>query len=137
MADVVEQGGERDGDQVGRINAVEFPTFVHDGQRPAGQVIGPQGVFEPAVGGAGVDQEGMAQLANVAEPLDGGGVEHGQGRAVQSNVVPQRVADDFELALPYAAHALGPAAVTSAGTWSAKALKFSRNIEASLAAWAS
>ena len=40
------------------------------------------GLLEAAVGGAGVDQEGVADLADVAEPLDRGGIEGKEGGPV-------------------------------------------------------
>ncbi len=53
-------------------------------------------VLEAAVRGAGVHEEGVAELADVTEPLDGGRVDHREGVGVESDVVPQRVADDLE-----------------------------------------
>jgi hypothetical protein len=60
-------------------------------------VIGAECVLETSMGGAGIYQEGMTDLTNVAKPLDGGRVEREQGRVVDPDVVPERIADDFGL----------------------------------------
>ena len=73
----------------------------------------------------------MAELANVAEPLNGRRIEHLQRRPVQPDVVPQRVADDLEPG------SQGPAAATALSTWAAYCVKLSRNILASFFACAS
>jgi hypothetical protein len=56
---------------------------------------GPEGVLEAAVGGSGVNQEGVPDLADIAEALNRGGIERKQRGAINPNVVPERVADDF------------------------------------------
>jgi hypothetical protein len=59
-------------------------------------VVGAERVLEAGVGGAGIDEEGVAELPNIAEPLDGGRVQDLQRRSVQPDVVPQRVANDLK-----------------------------------------
>ena len=46
--------------------------------------------------GAGIDEERVPQLTDVTQPLDGGGVDHGQRFGIEPDVVPERVADDLE-----------------------------------------
>jgi hypothetical protein len=58
-------------------------------------VIGAECVLETSMGGAGVHEEGMTNLTNVAKALDGGRIESKQGRVVDPDVVPERIADDF------------------------------------------
>jgi len=53
-------------------------------------------VLEAAVRGAGIDEERVPQLAYVAQPLDGGGVDHGKRFGIEPDVIPERVADDLE-----------------------------------------
>ena len=96
MPDVVQQGGEAGGQAVVLARRVEFAPLGEGGQGGLGQVIGAEGVLEAGVGGAGIDQEGVAQLSDVPEALQGGRVEHAQRRPVEADVVPERVADDLE-----------------------------------------
>jgi hypothetical protein len=58
-------------------------------------VIRAECVLETSMGGAGVYEEGMTDLTNVAKALDCGRVESKQGRVIDPNVVPERIADDF------------------------------------------
>ena len=52
-------------------------------------------MFESGVGSAGVDQEGMAELSDVAQPLHRRRVEDVQRGGVDPDVVPEGVADDL------------------------------------------
>ena len=45
------------------------PRSSSDGERQAGEVVGAERVLEAGVGGAGIDQEGVAELADVAQAL--------------------------------------------------------------------
>jgi hypothetical protein len=58
-------------------------------------VISAERVLEATVGGAGVDQECVTDLADVAEALNGGSVECQKRGTVDTNVVPQGIADYF------------------------------------------
>src|SRR5204863_8907645 len=96
-----------------------------------GEVVWAQRVLEAAVSGARIDEEGMAQLAHVAEALHGGRVDNRDGLGVEPDVVPERVANDLE------ARQRGPASRTAACIWSWNCSKFCLNNWASFAAWAS
>ncbi len=61
VPDVVEQGGEAGGGTVFLGHGVEFAPLREAGQRAPGQVVGAEGVLEAGMGGAGIDQEGVAQ----------------------------------------------------------------------------
>jgi hypothetical protein len=63
---------------------------------PPGQVVRAQTVLESAVGGARIDEKRVPQLADVPEALDRRRVDHRQGVRLEADVVPERVADDFE-----------------------------------------
>ena len=113
-----------------------------------GQVVGAERVLEPGVGGAGIDEKGVAQLADVAKALDRGCVERGQRHSIERDVVPERVADDLVVASHVELRAArlarnscrlscGPAAITAASTPLANASKFFLNISASFFACAS
>src|SRR5439155_8216010 len=52
--------------------------------------------LEAAMGGSGIEEERVTQLADVTQPVDGGGVDHGQRFGIETDVVPERVADDLE-----------------------------------------
>src|SRR2546422_3934429 len=131
VADVVQQRGQLEPHAIcGREPRV--PRVLELGEHAPGEMIGPQGVLEAAVGGARIDEEGMAQLAHVAEALHGGRVDYRDGLGVEPDVVPERVANDLE-----ARQRDGPASRTAACTWSWNCSKFCRNSWASFAAWAS
>ena len=117
MTDVVEQGRKSYALRVVRLDA--RAALFELGEGAAGQVVRAQGVLEAGVCGAGVHQKGVSQLPHVAKPLDRGGIHHGERLAVQMDVVPERVADDLELA-----HGRGPASRTAGWTRSANCRKF-------------
>ena len=95
VADVVQQRRHPYREALLRAGGSELAQLLQRREGPPGQVIGAERVLEAAVGGAGVDQEGVPDLADVAEALNGGGVEREQRGAVDPDVVPERVADDF------------------------------------------
>ena len=92
-------------------------------------MVGAEGVLESGVGRTGIDQEGVADLPDVAEPLDGGGVQGEQRRPIEPDVVPQWISNDLDVgvrrlspfrsapATPTLGHKVGPAAATASGTW--------------------
>ena len=51
-------------------------------------MIGAEGVLEPAVGSSGIDQEGVPDLTDVAEALNGRCVECKECRFINPDVVP-------------------------------------------------
>ena len=83
--------------QSARRHALELAALLQARERAPGQVVGAEGVLEPGVGGAGIDEEGVADLAHVAEPLHRRRVQREQRRAVEADVVPEGIADDFEV----------------------------------------
>ena len=60
-------------------------------------MVGAEGVLEPGVGGAGIDEEGVADLAHVPQPLHRRRVQREERGAVEADVVPEGIADDFEV----------------------------------------
>ena len=89
VADVVQQGGEPDGEAVLSATRRQLAPLLEGGERPAGQVVGAEGVLEAGVGGAGIDEEGVAELADVAEALDGRGVERERAPARSRRMLSQ------------------------------------------------
>src|SRR5712692_8844428 len=81
VSDVVEQGGEVD---------------VQLGSGTPGQMIRTQRVLEARVGSPRIDEKCVAELADVAEPLEGWRIDHRQSLGLEADVVPDRVADDLE-----------------------------------------
>jgi hypothetical protein len=70
-------------------------VLLEQGQRSARKVIGSQGVLEPGVSRARVDQEGESQLADVPEALKGRRIDQLEAERIEPNVVPEWVANDF------------------------------------------
>ncbi len=130
MADVVEQRGvtrPRAGQRTGTWSS--SPRASSAWRALPGQVIGAEGVFEAGVGGAWIDQKGVAQLADVPESLHRERIEQSQRGVVERDIVPERIADDLEASWAVAQTA-GPAAATFWSTSVTKSAKFLRNISA-------
>ena len=51
-------------------------------------MVGAEGVLESGVGSSGIDQEGVPDLTDVAEALNGGCVECKERRFIDADVVP-------------------------------------------------
>ena len=62
---------------------------------PARQMISAQSVLEPSVGGAGIDEERVTELADVSQSLYGRCVENRERLGLEADVVPERVANDL------------------------------------------
>ena len=142
VPDVVEQGRQLEAAQLGRRRGRAPRRLLELRQRPARQMVGAERVLEPRVRGAGVDEERVSQLAHVPQPLHRGRVHHGECLGVEPDVVPQRVADDLELAhratgIGRGGGGGGPASRTAGGTRAANGSKFRRNASATRAAAAS
>ncbi len=97
MADVVQQRREPHGQPVLLGDAGQLAALLQRRERFPGQVVGAERVLEAGMGGARVDEEGVAELADVTEALDRRCVERRDGGAVEPDVVPERIADDFEV----------------------------------------
>src|SRR6185503_21000680 len=69
-----------------------LPELRDDAAR---QMIGAQGVLEAGMGGAGVNEKGVAELAHVAQSLYGRCVEERERLWLEADVVPERVANDL------------------------------------------
>ena len=98
MADVVQQRREPQRHAVALADLGELAPLLERRERQPREVVGAQRVLEAGVGGAGIDEEGVAELADVAQALHRRGVEHGQRRLVEADVVPEGIADDLEIA---------------------------------------
>ncbi len=93
VSDVVQQRGEPHGQPFALADAGELAALLERGQRTARQVVGAERMLEPGMGGAGVDQESMAELPHIAEALERRRVDRGHGGGFQSDVVPERIAN--------------------------------------------
>ena len=110
VPDVVQQRGELQLDAVRGVEPDVARVFQLR-QRATREMVCTERVLEAAMGGAGIDEERVPQLAHVAQPLEGGGVHHGQRFGIEPDVVPQRVANDLE-----PRQCVGPAFPTAACT---------------------
>ena len=97
VADVVQQGREADRQAVVVGDEVELAPLLQARQRASREVVGAERVLEPGVGRAGIDQEGVTDLADVSESLHRSGVQREQRRPVEPDVVPEGVADDLDV----------------------------------------
>ena len=97
MPDVVQQRREADRQAFLLAHAGKLVPFLERSQCPTRQVIGAERVLETGVGGAGIDQEGVPQLAHVPEPLHRGRIDDRECSGVKADVVPERVANDLEV----------------------------------------
>src|SRR3989442_1204545 len=95
VPDVVQQRGQLQAHAVRGIEP-EVARGFELRQRAAREVVRAERVLEAAMRGAGIDEERVPQLTDVTQPLDGGGVDHGQRFGIEPDVVPERVADDLE-----------------------------------------
>src|SRR3984893_17461460 len=99
-----------------------------------------EGMLESRVGGTGVDEIGPTELTYVSEPLKDFGVDERERQLVDTNVVPDGVAQDLEAHGPSLApgwrQPFGPAFFVAASTFPIFS-KFSRNMRASFFACAS
>jgi hypothetical protein len=58
-------------------------------------MIGAQSVFEASMGGAGIDEKSVTELADVSQALYGRCVENRERLGLEADVVPERVANDL------------------------------------------
>jgi hypothetical protein len=58
-------------------------------------MVGPERVLEARVSRSGIDEKTVTNLADVAQTLNGGGVECEERGSVEPDVVPEWVADNF------------------------------------------
>ena len=79
-------------------------------------MIRAQGVLKPGVSGAGINQKCVAELTNITKALEGLGIEHRQRLAIDLDVIPDGVPDDFERSGPGVIQDPGPAERTSSET---------------------
>ena len=56
-------------------------------------MIRTQRMLEARVGSPGIDEKCVAELADVAEPLEGWRIDHRQSLGLEADVVPERVAN--------------------------------------------
>jgi hypothetical protein len=139
VSDIVKERGRSDDRLLVLVD--RMLGFAQQCQRPAREVVRPKGVLESGVGGAGINEVRPAELADVPEALKDIGVEKGERQLVDSNVVPDGVAQDLEThglapSRRAARQPFGPAfwiAVSTSPNFS----KFLRNISASFLACAS
>ena len=65
-------------------------------ERAPGEVVRAERVLEARMRGAGIDEKREAELANVAQPLERRRIDQLEGERIEPDVVPERVADDFD-----------------------------------------
>lgn len=140
VSDVVEQRRRPDYRLVDFSDRRRVFGFAKERQRATREVVGAECVLESRVGRAGVDEVSPTELANVSEPLKDFGVDERERQLVDTNVVPDRVAQNLEANRPSLAsdwrQPFGPAFFVAASTLPTLS-KFSLNMPASFFACAS
>ena len=96
VADVVEQRGDADEHAFVAAERREVLVLLEQRQRAPREVVRSERVLEPRVCRAGVDEEREPELADVAQPLEGRRVDQLEAERIEPDVVPERVADDFD-----------------------------------------
>ena len=95
VADVVEQGG---GDEDAHVLFAQHEGRVRveeTGQKLLGQVIDAQRVLKARVARAWIHQMHVAELGDVAQALEGSGIDEGEDGSGEVDIAPDRVADDL------------------------------------------
>ena len=95
MPDVVQQRSHSHGQAVFRRDNSQLSQLLQAGEGSSGEMIGAERVLEAGVRGTGVYQEAVPHLPYVPEPLNRRSIERQQLSPVQTDVVPERIADDF------------------------------------------
>jgi hypothetical protein len=70
--------------------------FAKERQGATREVVGAEGVLESCVGRAGVNEVRPPELAHVAKALENFGVDERECQLVDTNIIPDRVAQDLE-----------------------------------------
>lgn len=89
MTDVVQERRQADHQTFFGIQLAQL------GDHPARQMVGAQGVLEASMGGAGIDEKSVTELADVPQALYGRCVENRERLGLEADVVPERVANDL------------------------------------------
>src|SRR4029077_405713 len=114
--------------------------FAKERQSATREVMSAKRVLESRMRGARVDEVGPTQLAYISEALKDFGVDELERQLVDTNVVPDGVAQNLEAHSPSLARGcrqpFGPAFLVAASTFPIFS-KFSRNMPASFLACAS
>ena len=93
VSDVVQQCSGLDDGSLVRRDAPELAALPEQRERPSCQMIRADGVLEPRVRRAGVDEVREPELPDVPQPLEGGCVDEAKRNVIDADVVPERVAD--------------------------------------------
>ena len=83
-----------------RIDTGQFPALHQQCDRAPRHVMRPERMLEPRMRGARINEECVAELSDVAQPLHRRRIHQGQCQRVEPDVVPERIADDFHCQSP-------------------------------------
>jgi hypothetical protein len=97
VSDIVKQGGQPYRETAFFRDRVQLAPLLQRRQRQLGQMIGTKGVLESGMGGTGIDQEGVTQLANIAEALDRRRIDQPHNTAIHPDVIPEWIADNLKV----------------------------------------
>ena len=129
---VVHERGVRHEARFVLVDVAQLSAFAELADDGAGEVVHAERMLETRMHGRGVHRVRLGELPDAPQALEGSRVDEPTGRLVERDRPVQRIADDV------VSDQAGPAASAAfAIGLSPNFLKFSRNILASLVAWAS
>ena len=96
MSHVVQERSGPDDRMLSLIDVGVAARFAEERERLTREVICPKRVLEPRMRCAGIDKESKAELANISQPLKRFAVDEPKRQLVDTNVVPEWVAEGFE-----------------------------------------
>lgn len=90
--------------QITRVDVPQCVALTKEAHGQSRQMIRPYRVLKPGMGGARIHKKRQSQLPHITQALHGDGVQQPQGQWIESDIVPERIAQNFHSAkLPHAA----------------------------------
>jgi hypothetical protein len=97
VSDIVEESGRSDNRLLILADRSGVFRFAKEGESAAREVVGAERVLKAGVCGAWVDEVGPPQLPYVSETLEHLGVDEAESELVDTNVIPDGVAQYLEV----------------------------------------
>jgi hypothetical protein len=105
MADVVQQRRNAHITALGVTDPHQIAALLQQRERAPRQVIRAERVLKTRMAGARIHQERQPELPHIPQPLERGRVDQSKRKRINPDVIPEWIADDFQV--------FGPAAFTA------------------------